>query len=233
MKSLLLLFFVLIHCTCLLAQDSTYVTIKSGDRIQESLTSDDLYYYSQFTIGEVFFKGGTKAKAKVNYSRLFDQMLFIDNKGDTLALAEERTIKFIAVDQDTFYYDEGFVRIVADNKFVKLAEKQIWVVTDIRKPGPHNTSTSTIGVTSVRTFRQGNDAVRNPLKLDEDIVLRKETQYYFGDEYNHFIRASKKGLLGLFNKKQRSIENYLKENKVNFDKRDDIEMLFQFISKLY
>ena len=183
--------------------------------------------------GEVFFKGGTKAKGKVNYSRLFDQMLFIDGKGDTLALAEERTIKFIAVNKDTFYYDEGFVRIIADNKFVKLAEKQLWVVTDIRKPGPHNTSTSTIGVTSVRTFRQGNDAVRNPLKLDEDIVLRKETRYYFGDEYNHFIRASKKGLFELFNKKQRGIENYLKENKVNFDKRDDIEKLFQFISKLY
>ena len=233
MKSLLLLFSILISCTGLLAQDSIYVTIKSGDRIHEGLTSADLYYYPQFTNGEVFFKGGTKAKGKVNYSRLFDQMLFIDGKGDTLALAEERTIKFIAVNKDTFYYDEGFVRIIADNKFVKLAEKQLWVVTDIRKPGPHNTSTSTIGVTSVRTFRQGNDAVRNPLKLDEDIVLRKETRYYFGDEYNHFIRASKKGLFELFNKKQRSIENYLKENKVNFDKRDDIEKLFQFISKLY
>jgi len=233
MKSILFLFFVSIGYTGLLAQDSIYITIKSGDRTQDGLTSADLYYYPQFTKGEVFFKGGTKATAKMNYTRLFDQMLFIDNKGDTLAMAEEKTIKFIAVDQDTFYYNEGFVRIIADNDFVKLAEKQVWVVADIRKPGPHNTSTSTIGVTSVRTFRHGNDAVRNPLKLDEDIVLRKETQYYFGDEYNHFIRASKKGLFELFNKKQRSIENYLKENKVNFDKRDDIEKLFQFISKLY
>lgn len=233
MKSLLLLFFILISYTGLLAQDSLYVTIKSGDRIQEGLTSADLYYYPQFTKGEVFFKSGTKATAKVNYSRLFDQILFIDSKGDTLALAEERTIKFIAVNQDTFYYDEGFVRIIADNTYVKLADKQVWVVTDVRKPGPHNTSTSTTGVTSVRSFRQGNDAVRNPLKLDEDIVLRREIQYYFGDEYNHFIRASKKGLFELFNKKQRSIENYLKENKVNFDKKDDIEKLFHFISKLY
>lgn len=233
MKSLLLLFFILISYTGLLAQDSTYVTIKSGDRIQDGLTSADLYYYPQFTRGEVFFKDGTKASAKINYSRLFDQILFIDSKGDTLALAQERTIKFIAVHQDTFYYNEGFVRVIADNEFVKLAEKQVWVVADIRKPGPHNTSTSTIGVTSVRAFRHGNDAVRNPLKLDEDIVLRKETQYYFGDEYNHFIRAAKKGLFELFNKKQRSIEDYLKENKVNFGKKDDIDKLFQFISKLY
>ena len=233
MKTLLPLFFILISYTFLSAQDSTYITIKSGDRIQEVLPSAEIYHYPQFIKGVVFFKGGTKATAKVNYSRLFDQILFIDVKGDTLALANETTIKFIAVGQDTFYYDEGYVRIIADEHSVKLAEKQIWVVADIRKPGPHNTSTSTIGVTSVRTFRQGNDAVRNPLTLDEDIVLRKETHYYFGDEYNHFARAGKKGLFELFNKKQRSIENYLKENKVNFDKRDDIEKLFQFISKLY
>ena len=70
-------------------------------------------------------------------------MLFIDGKGDTLALAEERTIKLVAIDSDTFYYDEGYVRIIADNDFVKLAEKQVWVVADIRQQGPHNTSTST------------------------------------------------------------------------------------------
>ena len=233
MKQLLLLFFIFISYTGLWAQDSTYITIKSGNIVQEGLSSADMYYYPQFTKGVVFFKGGTKATAKVNYTRLFDQMLFIDGKGDTLALAEEQTIKFIAVDRDTFYYDEGYVRIIADNHFVKLAEKQIWVVADIKKPGPHNTSTSTIGVTSVRTFRQGNDAVRNPLTLDEDIVLRKETHYYFGDEYNDFVRAGKKGLFQLFNKKQRSIENYLKENKVNFDKKEDVEKLFQFVSMLY
>ena len=233
MKLHLQLFFILISFTGLSAQDSTYITIKSGDIIHEGLSSADMYYFPQFTKGVVFFKGGTKATAKMNYTRLFDQMLFIDGKGDTLALANEKTIKFIAVGQDTFYYDEGYIRIIADDHFVKLSEKQIWLVADIRKPGPHNTSTSTIGVTSVRTFRQGNDAVRNPLSLDEDIVLRKETHYYFGDEYNHFVRASKKGLFELFNKKQRDIENYLKVNKVNFDKKDDIEKLFQFVSKLY
>jgi len=233
MKSLLLLFFILIGYNDLSAQDSTYVTIKTGQNVYEVFTPADLYYYPQFTNGKVFLRDGTKASGKMNYSRLYDQILFIDKKGDTLALAEEKTIKFIAVDRDTFYYNEGYVRIIADNVFVKLAEKQIWLVADIRKPGPHNTSTSTIGVTSVKTFRQGNDVVRNTLAIDEDIVLRKETHYYFGDEYNHFVRAGKKGLFELFSKKQRSIENYLKENKVNFDKKEDIEKLYQFLSQLY
>ena len=231
MKSLLLLFFILMGYTDLLAQDSTHVTIKTGDKVGDVLTPADMYYYPQFTKGEVFFRSGTKATAKLNYTRLYDQMLFINSKGDTLALAEEKNIKFIAVNQDTFYYDEGFVRIIADDDFVKLAEKQVWVVVDIRKTGTHNTSTSTNGITSVRTFRHGNEVARNSLTLNEDIVLRKETQYYIGDEYNHFVRAGKKKIMQLFPKEQRSIENYLKENKVDFNKKDDLEKLYQFLSQ--
>jgi hypothetical protein len=32
----------------------------------------------------------------------------------------------------------------------------------------------------------------------EDIVLKKQTQYYFGDKFNHFILANKKNLLRLY-----------------------------------
>ena len=233
MKPLSLLFFILISSPDLSAQDTTHVTIKSGYTVQEVLSPADIYYYPQFTKAEVFFRGGTKASGKMNYTRLFDQMLFIDPKGDTLAVANEETIKFIRFGQDTFYYDEGYLRIIADHDVVKLAEKQVWVVANIKKTSTHNTSTSSVGITSVNSFRHGNDAVRTPLTLNEDIVLRKETRYYFGDEYNHFAPAGKKGLFQLYSKKQRSIENYLKENKINFNKRDDVEALSRFIRELY
>src|SRR4030095_12622094 len=138
MKPLLLSFLILIGYTHLLAQDSTLVTIKTGDKVEDVLTPGDIYHFPQFIKGEVFFKDDRKATAKMNYTRLFDQMLFINSKGDTLALANEKTIKFIALDQDTFYYEEGYIRIIEDKDLVKLAEKQAWVVADIRKIGTHN-----------------------------------------------------------------------------------------------
>ena len=230
MKPLLPLFFILIGCAHLLAQDSTLVTIKNGTPVGDVLSPAEIYYFPQFTKGQVFFRDGTKATAKLNYTRLFDQMLFIDTKGDTLAVANEKTIKFIAVDRDTFYYDEGYIRIIANNDVVKLAEKQVWVVADIQKKGTHNTN-STPGVTSVRTFREGNDVTRNVLTLNEEVVLRKETHYFFGDKFNDFARASKKGLMQIFPKEQRRIEIYLKENKVDFNKKNDIEKLYQFLSQ--
>jgi len=232
MKPRLLLLFILMGYSRLSAQDSTFVTVKAGNKIKDVLTPADIFFYPKFTNGKVYFRDGSKGVATLNYSRLYDQMLFIGPKGDTLALADEKTIKFIVVDQDTFYYDEGYMRLIADNGILKLAEKQIWVVADIKKGGTHGRSTGTVAITSFSTYTDGTDGAKSyDLILNEDMVLRKEAQYFFGDEYYHFVRASKKRLLALFSKDQQSIENYLKENKVNFDKKDDLEKLVQFLKQ--
>lgn len=234
MKVLLLLLFILIGYCGLSAQDSI-VTIKAGNKVRDVLTPADIFYYPQFTSGKVFFRDGRKAMAMMNFTRLYDEMLFINPKGDTLAVADEKTIKFIIVDQDTFYYDEGYVRIIVDYGDVKLAEKQIWVVADTRKIGTHNKSTSTVAITPLSNYSDDGIARAKSydLLINEDMVIRKETQYYFGDQNNHFVRAGKKKLLLLFPKEQLDLENYLKENKVNFDKKDDLKKLAQFLGQLY
>jgi len=166
----------------------------------------------------------------MNYNSLTDQMLFIDPKGDTLAVKDEMTVKFITLDKDTFYYDEGYIRQVASNSVVKLAEKKIWEVADVRKIGSHNRSTNTVGITSYSTLTDRFGRTHN-LILNEDLVLRKRATYFFGDVYNHFVIAGKKHLLLLFPKKRNSLTSYLKENKVNFEKKDDLEKVASFIEQ--
>ena len=234
MKALLFSLFILIGFSDLSAQDSTLVTIKAGNRVKDVLSTSDIYYYPQFTNGKVFLRDGSRAGAKLNYNRLYDQMLFIGPKGDTLALAEEKTIKFIVVDKDTLYFDEGYVRLIANYGEVKLAEKQLWVVADFRKIGTHDTPKNTVAITTVSNLADPAGRAKSyDFLLNEDIIIRKETQYFLGDEYNHFVPASKKKLLLLFPKDQLSIENYLKENKVDFDNKDDLEKLAQFLAKLH
>jgi len=234
MRSLLLLFIILITYTDLSAQDSTFVTIKTGQNVKDVLTPSDIYHYPQFTNGKVFLRDGSMAVGKMNYNRLYGQMLFINPIGDTLALADEKNIKFIVIDKDTFYYDGGYLRLMANGGVVKLTEKQIWVLADIRKIGTHNRPTTTVAVTSFSSYTDGRDAAKSKdLIMNEDVVLRKETQYYFGDKYNLFVPASKKGLLQVFPKEQRGIDNYLKENKVNFNKKEDVEKLYQFLLQFH
>ena len=232
MRALILLSFILIGSANLSAQDTTLVTIKAGNKVSDVLTHDEIYFYPQFTMGEIFLKEGKKIVVDMNYTRIFDQMLFINHKGDTLALADVKNIKLIVIEQDTFYYDQGYVRLIADYGYVKLSEKQAWVVADVRKIGAYNTPTNTVAVTSLTAYTNGQDAAKSKdLILNEEIVLRRETQYFFGDDYNNFVHAAKKKLLNLFPKDERAIENYLKDNKVDFNKKEDLEKLAQFLSK--
>ena len=232
MKAPLLVFLMLVGNADLLAQDSTIVTVRTGQKVNDVLTPADIYHYTQFTNGKVAFKDGTKGVAKMNYNRLFDQMLFIGPGGDTLALADEKTIKLITVERDTFFYDEGYIRLIADGN-VRLAEKQVWVVADIRKIGTFNKPTTTVAVHSFSSYTNGADAAKSKdLIMNEDIILRKETHYYVGDKFNFFIRANKKSIMQLFNKYEKSVENYLKENKISFERKDDLEKLVQFLSQL-
>jgi hypothetical protein len=230
MKTRLLFLFILMSYSGLGAQDSTLVTIKTGSSIRDVLTTTDIFHYPQFISGKVFFRNATKSIAMMNFNRLNEQMLFIDPKGDTLALADGKIIKFIALDKDTFYYHEGYIRLVSANSVVKLAEKQIWEVADVRKIGTHNRSTNTVAVTSFQnvTDRFGKT---HDLLLSEDVILRKKAFYYFADEYDHFVNATKKQLLLLFPKDETRITNYLKENKVNFEDKGDLEKLVQFLDK--
>ncbi len=125
MKALLLLFVLMNHMG-LFAQNKTSVTVKAGSKISDVFTAADIFYYPEFTKGRVYFKDGSTSSAKLNYSLLVDQIQFIDPKGDTLSLANQTTIQVISIDQDSFYYDKGYLRLVVGNKLVKLAEKKIW-----------------------------------------------------------------------------------------------------------
>ena len=231
MKARLLLLFILIGYSNLRAQDSTLVTIKAGSRIKDVLTATDIFFSPEFIKGSVFFKNGIVANAMMNYDNLSDQMLFIDPKGDTLALDAEKTINFIALDKDTFYYLDGYVRLLASNSMVKLAERKIWRLSDIQKIGAHNIPARTFAVTAYSTRTSGYGTY--DIILKEDIVLRKEAQYYFGNMYNRFVPASKKNLLSFFPKKEDILVKYLKENNVNFNDKHDLEKLARFLEQHY
>ena len=167
----------------------------------------------------------------MNYSCLIDHMLFIDPKGDTLAITDAQTIKYISLDKDTFFFNEGYLRQVTSNGSVKLAEKRVWELADIRKIGSHNRPATTFAVNSysslIDIFGKSHDLVMN-----EDLVLRKRSIYFFGDDYYHFTHSDKKNFLSLFPKQHNALTQYLKENKVKFDNGEDLQKLIQFLGQL-
>lgn len=226
MRALIFTCFALSYCSHSLSQ-KTYVNVKAGNNIMDVLSTTDVFYYPHFTAGRVFFRNGSATEAKLNYNRLFDEMHFINTNGDTLALAEEMNIKQVVIDKDTFYYDDGYLKLLSSGALAKLAIKEIWTIAEGRQLGAFNTTNNSVSITSFKSYNEGGRLY--DLTVNEDLVLKKVAAFYFGDNNNHFVLATRKSLFLLFPREQPSIENYLKENKTDFNKKDDLEKIVKFL----
>ena len=101
MTKLCLPLFGLLYYTSSIAQSTETITVKTGTSISESVPVADLYQYSQFVNGMVYFRNGTRSGAKLNYNRFLDEMQFLNTNGDTLTLDNEETIKLIVAKNDS------------------------------------------------------------------------------------------------------------------------------------
>ena len=224
-----LLLFVLAYCCRSHAQDSTIV-IKAGMSINESVSITDLYQYPQFVYSKVYTKSGDSAVVRLNYNRLFDEMQFIDFKGDTLSIANAPMLRLIRINDDVFYYDDGYVKLIKDTNGIKLAAKQTLRVAGKNKIGAYDMANPTSAIDSYGTLIDQRGIYK--LAPREDITLAKKTEYYFGDEYNQFVWATRKNLLQQFSKQSRTLNAYFKENNVNLNRIEDLEKLLQFLASL-
>jgi hypothetical protein len=223
------LILVVLFCYSSYAQNNNSFIVKAGTSINESVPAADLYEYPEFKKGRVYFYSEPTSEAKINYHRLIKEMQFIALNGDTLTIDNEETIRLITVDKDSFYFDKGFIKLISSNNAGKLGVRQSLEIDAIEKMTGYNTTSSISSVKSINALANGGRMVK--LLVKEDVLLLNESHYYFGDQFNHFLPANKKTLLKVFSKHEAKIKSYLKENKVVYSNRDDLEKLFDFIGQ--
>lgn len=220
---------ILVYCCSLPAnaQRQATVVLKAGAHPNEVMHDSDIYLRPQFSEGLVYLKNGTVASARINYNRLYDEMQFIDASGDTLAMASEQEIRFITLGNDSFFFASGFVRRLGGGVQARLAAKQYWKITDRRKQGGYNTTSSLAASVPRGYFSAGNRMQR--LNTSTELVLERATAYYFGNRNNRFLVAGKRNILALFPKLEKQITAYIKEHKPDFNNKADLEQMLTFL----
>jgi hypothetical protein len=230
MKALLFILFFSFYCAGLFAQKKKFVTVKAGDNIMNALTASDIFYYPVFTKGNVIRKDGTMSEGQLNYNQLVDEMHFIGPHGDTLALANEVTIKYIAIGKDTFFFTYGgYVKIIENSGRAKLACKQVWLFSESKLIGAYNTTNTSTSMTSITSYIE--EGKLSNMTVNADLVLKKVEQFYLSNNTSHFVLANKKNVLTLF-PEWSTIEIYLKENKIDFTKENDLIKLTQYLAQV-
>ena len=228
MRCIVLFFTVLLYSSSQ-AQNANTITITPSDPDARELLRKEVYRYPVFAEGIVYFKQGGAAKSKMNYNRLFREMIFINPKGDTLALENEEAINVIVFGKDTFYYQNGYLEQIATANNLKLAVNQLISEAGRKKTTVYGVETS--GPTALGYYDEG--FLFKQLNNSEAIKLTRETKYFIANESNQFVAANKKNLLKIVpSEKKAAVETFVQTNNTNFDKREDLEKLFTFLKTL-
>jgi len=209
-----------------LVQDTSFV-VSTGTILNNVLPAKNIFHYSGFLPGKVYFRDGRIVEAHMNYNRIMDEMQFINRTGDTLALSDEPTIRVICIEKDSFYFDRGYVLLVETNEAVKLGVKHGFKLGDKRKPTGYDMMSSTSSVTSLSSLPDGRRLYN--LEVKEQTLVSTFTQYYFGDKYNRFIPATGKNLLAMFPQCTNPIRKFCKSHGIDFGKKEDLERVISFI----
>ncbi len=210
------------------AQKKKIFLINPGEKVADAIPKNEIYSSPEFKAGTVYFKNGDHIAARLSYNYLFDEMQFIDVKGDTLSLANEETIRLIAVGKDTFCFDKVYLKLIADYGEMKLAVKQFFALVNRQKLGSvGETSSAAIDTYEVRS---SSNHFKDMI-AQEVITLAIDNRFYVGDKFNDFKIINKKNLLEAYDRKKLELQTYLKENKVDFSNEEDLRKLMAFLKE--
>ena len=213
----------------ILAQTQKGYPVKAGQSPSHAIPDQAKYLLPSFTAGTASLRSGGSVRSRFNYNFLLDEMQFLDPKGDTLVIVDPATIKKIAIDSIIFYYDKVFLKEIEKAGTYKLAVQESLVQIPDKSEGAFGTKTSTAAIDAYATI----DAEGKQFKLvvKQDVLFIKAANFYLGDAYDHFFRASKKAFTNVFSSKKEGLNRYIKDEKINFNNESDLKKLLHFCTE--
>jgi len=213
------------------SQKTKYYTIEPGESILKVIPKADFYEYPKFEKGFVYFRNGVKSTSPLNYNFIHEEIYFLDNKGDTLAMSNPEEVKMLTIGNDIFYYaDKRFVKSDTVIGEVKLAIATFFTLVSNKKIGAFGTTRDAAYSDSRGTFVMITERDLNIVPQVITTIARQQA-LYIGNKFNKFHPVSKKNVFEFYAEKQRQLKEYLKENKVDFTSRQEVINLILYMNK--
>jgi len=227
-KPFVLLSIFMILSSCLSAQKGKLYSVLAGSKVEDCIPFGERYRFPEFTSGKVIFRNGSNTEAKLNYNFLVREMQYMHGK-DTLAITNENDILQIIIADHTFVVNKGYIELIYNDKVI-VGISQYFNLLDVRKKDSYGVQSSGSSAESKSSFLTSGQSFK--LTLDQDRLFQKVSFYYIATSSTDFVLFTKKKVMQLFPQNKKTIESYLKSNKVDFDSRDDLLRLAGYLQNL-
>ena len=215
------------------AQEEDRIKVKVGGKIGSRDFTSAAYRFPAFQEGIIYYNSAVPAKASLNFNQLLGEMHFISPKGDTLALDNLYQVKVINIGEAKFYYDpanKSFGEVIADFNTVKLLITHRFRPSDKESGVAYDQYSNTSATTKYGTYTVNGRTQK--LNINEYQVFAKRANYFISDQNNQFHLVNKGNILKIFSKHKAVVEKYIKDNRTDFQKEEDLKKLLSFCTQL-
>jgi hypothetical protein len=136
----------------------------------------------------------------------------------------------VAIEKDTFYFDNGFHQLIKGDGQVKIGMHEKLRIADHQKGGAYNQNYDRSSIRSFNSITLSNQKMA--LSINDKYSLSKEVSFSIADKFYNFSPLSKKIISKKYSNKKIQLEEYLTKNQVDFGKKDDVIKLANFLETL-
>lgn len=205
------------------------IYIQGGSSAWENFIKE-VYLFASFEPGIVEYNNGKQYKSKFNYNKVLGTVQFIDEKGDTLSLTDEASIRSVMAGNVSFAYKPQCMQVLAYGGTMKLLKSERVRIADNQKVGGYGISNSTGTIESID--RLDTRVNFNQVDINEKILLNKTVLFYLELENSTLVPATKKHILNAHPAHEKAISAFITSKRINFGKEADLVELTSYIARL-
>jgi len=217
----LLLMVALILTAC------TYMMPVNAQNNSENVSSH--YVLPEFVNGSVLFKSGKTEDAVINYNTVTEEMIF-DKGGTKLAMTNIEAIDTVYLGSRKFIPHEKIFYEVLIKDNISLFKKHKCNLLQSGSPAGYG-GTSETSATNNISILVGSGSMYK-LELPKDYHVKDASQFRTLKDNVESIITSQKQFLKIFPQKSAELEQFIKKNKLNVRKQEDLIILIHKCNEL-
>ena len=230
MKTLCLSISLLIITNYVLCQTPQKIIIDNNKASVSEINPELQQIFPDFRNGSIHYKNKRPIECKLNYNFFLDEMLFLNEKGDKMAIANPQDLSYVLIDNRMFISTpEGYFEVIEDGN-ISLVYKWISRISKAGKEGALGISTDAPSVYQMN--RMSFDSKEWKMGVNEEAVVSVEVRPFLWTKSKLILIKGPKSYYKAFHNKSSEIKKYLDQNPADFRKEEDLRRITRYCNSL-
>lgn len=228
------IFTLLLMCVSFvgLAQNKKTVRVQTTDLHYKHRIN--FYIYPNFTEGQIILHDSDEVEiVPINLSRFYNQIHFLSN-GDTLAIKNINSIKYVVIYADTFEVVKGkfYKKLSHSETFPNLYAYHDAQRIGIEKKGPYGVYTPVSSANSNTTVTLEDNITTYIIPDERHVFELYDELFIYDKESKQMVKLKKGNFFDFFPKQANQLRKFADKENLSTQRERDLLKMYEFLATL-